>query len=737
MRDEFQSSTGLRCLLLPAALFGVAGLTSAQQFQESVGSIPAGSRWTEGVEAVDVDQDGDLDLFFAEGGGSVAPGTPEQHRLVINQLEISAGQFSDQSVARLGTQSSVARDVISGDIQGDGWMDALFANALGSGAPSLYVNQGAGSPGFFNQESSPRGLFLTFNSTAARFGDLDDDGDLDLVINDSGALLSGGAGGVPHLYTNNGSGFFSKVNLLEVWNPPTRTDQRELQLVDVDGDFDLDVIGITGNATEPRHQLMLNDGAGNFSDASALIGATGTSVNSMEPGDFDEDGDQDFFITGIGGSAVGPLENSLAGGSLGFAPNGAFAGGLDGDIGLLDYDGDDDLDVVIGSGSSSERMMRNLIGLGFSSAAGIFPAGVDSTRAIELADMDGDGAYDLVTAQGRDGSSTAWDNKLYLNTGSGDLYLPAIDGEDLPDPVHKTGPWVAHARVRDQVLDDGNDYMTAEAEYVLLTSPQEVFVTMVGLNFSPANITVAAGTTVTWDNPNTTVHTVTSNTADFGFNSGGMGIGDTYSYTFVRPGVYTYFCIPHFTFGMVGTVTVTGSSTTATPTYMGDRIWRIEMEDTLAGAATQLAYELRFIDDAGFVATVDSNLVDISPNGWTQYGLNASPTNTIDLDGVGSSSIGQAFNAASTNVTGVLAVYGIGLAPDNNPFLGGISLLDPFQLVTIKVRPVNAGASNFNVVFPNDGSLVGLDLFWQSSGLISVGPDVWEHSNGLRVTICP
>jgi plastocyanin len=96
------------------------------------------------------------------------------------------------------------------------------------------------------------------------------------------------------------------------------------------------------------------------------------------------------------------------------------------------------------------------------------------------------------------------------------------------------------------------------------------------LVFRPAEVTVAQGGTVTWENVGSVGHTVTAyedripNGATF-FASGGVdtergarndvtagliGEGETYTHTFDVAGTYEYFCIPHESTGMVGTVEV-------------------------------------------------------------------------------------------------------------------------------------------------------------------------------------
>lgn len=92
------------------------------------------------------------------------------------------------------------------------------------------------------------------------------------------------------------------------------------------------------------------------------------------------------------------------------------------------------------------------------------------------------------------------------------------------------------------------------------TSGQEV--EMVGQSFSPETIEVEVGTTVTWVNSSSLVHTVTSGSngeSDGTFNSGNMSPGEEFTYTFNEVGEFDYFCIPHVNNGMVGTVTVVDS----------------------------------------------------------------------------------------------------------------------------------------------------------------------------------
>lgn len=77
-------------------------------------------------------------------------------------------------------------------------------------------------------------------------------------------------------------------------------------------------------------------------------------------------------------------------------------------------------------------------------------------------------------------------------------------------------------------------------------------VTIKNFDYSPMNLTVAAGTTVTWKNLDGEIHTVVS--VDGAFRSQALDQNDTFSFTFNKPGTYKYVCSIHPK--MVATITV-------------------------------------------------------------------------------------------------------------------------------------------------------------------------------------
>lgn len=96
----------------------------------------------------------------------------------------------------------------------------------------------------------------------------------------------------------------------------------------------------------------------------------------------------------------------------------------------------------------------------------------------------------------------------------------------------------------------GGQYGSATQETPAVGATQ---VQIVNFAYSPANIQVKAGTTVTWSNQDTAPHTVTFRNGMK--DSGVLQKGQTFSYTFTTPGTYQYYCTVHPY--MVATVTVT------------------------------------------------------------------------------------------------------------------------------------------------------------------------------------
>ena len=83
-----------------------------------------------------------------------------------------------------------------------------------------------------------------------------------------------------------------------------------------------------------------------------------------------------------------------------------------------------------------------------------------------------------------------------------------------------------------------------------------------GFSFSPHDITIAVGDSVTWTNSDAQAHTATAD--DASFDTGTIGNGTSKSVTFATAGTFAYHCSIHP--AMTGSVTVQAAAATPAPT---------------------------------------------------------------------------------------------------------------------------------------------------------------------------
>ena len=446
-------SPTVRSLFTPVAVLAVGTLappSAAQQFVETTATrfpSPNPAEYTNQLTIGDIDGDGDLDIIFANGGGFGTPGTPLRQRIYINGTIGGDGVFKDESGPRLGSFVGIVRGVELGDIDGDGDLDLIFAQDFNR-LPGLFVNDGNG---FFTDVSATQLPQITLSSSRAQFGDIDNDGDLDLYI--TSGTSSRFTCGQYRVYVNDGNGFFTDETSTR---HPIGNVCNNMDCIfgDIDNDFDLDIK--TSSTGINNSRLYRNDGTGVFTLDSTV--PADSSAYSYDFGDIDGDGDLDLLGVNAGtGATELLLVNDGTGGyanvSGQISPNPQQD---DNDSKFFDYDDDGDLDLLIGRlGSGGEKIYNNDGAGNFTQVAGLITIISDSTLDIMVADLDNDGDLDIVTAQGESGN---FENRIYTNvSGPPDSHAPRIIRTEQRDDTDDTaGPYVIRALILDDMTSDRN-----------------------------------------------------------------------------------------------------------------------------------------------------------------------------------------------------------------------------------------------------------------------------------------
>jgi len=235
-------------------------------------------------------------------------------------------------------------------------------------------------------------------SRAVRLGDFDADGDPDAFVVNRYEEPN-------RVWINDGHGTFTdsgqRLGNSYSW---------DVALGDLDDDGDLDAVVV--NCKGQPGRIWFNDGGGNFSDSGHEI--SGVDAHGIALADLDADGDLDVVIADTGANTVWRND-----GSGRFMDSGQQLGRADSwCVALADFDGDGHTDAFVGNRGlrvgEADRVWLNDGDGNFSDSGQRLGDAV--TLGVSLADLNGDGAVDVFTANR--GHQL---NRIWLNDGEGNL----------------------------------------------------------------------------------------------------------------------------------------------------------------------------------------------------------------------------------------------------------------------------------------------------------------------------
>jgi hypothetical protein len=405
-----------------------------------------GLTWTNKVELADINADGLVDVLFANGGDYEYAGEPAYSQVFLNRGTDKKFEEATQQV--FGPTRMLARVIKVRDVNADGSPDVLVGTTFQTQS-QLYLGDGSGD---FTNATKTHLPQVKASIGDLEFGDVDSDEDLDVVLADwgPGSPMSN-EGGRTMLWLNDGSGHFTNAtaelmpNVLVMFS-------WELEFVDVDNDYDLDIM-VSCKVCDGSF-LFENDGTGSFTDVTTQQRLPQFFNNyDFEAMDVNCDKYLDVVTINDGLSYQEHIFlNDRKGGfrnkTARLWPDSENVGLDDNMAAFLDFESDGDADLLIGSLDEPDRLLLN-DGSGklklvnrTKPVLGATPG----TLGIALADLNGDRKLDVVQAQGEG----AWPEKVYLGDEiQPDTALPVITEVEKVNASKADRPIEIRARVHD------------------------------------------------------------------------------------------------------------------------------------------------------------------------------------------------------------------------------------------------------------------------------------------------
>ncbi len=360
----------------------------------------------------DLDGDGDLDLTIGGYNGILYyenTGSP----LSPSWADVNTTLFADAN-GQIGTDAKQ----IFADLDNDGDMDMIVGigeSLFGGPTPGIsmgFRNTGTpSSPVFQRDDDLVIGIPDVGLNAYPSLADLDNDGDLDLLMGRDGAavyyFMNTGTPSVPAWTQNNT--LFSVVETINYWKDPT--------FCDLDGDNDADLIygTVDGDLFFYENTGTINTPQYQYNPVYfRVIKSSGSSTVSFA--DYDGDGDFDM-LSGSPYDGLLYVVNNGSSSTPSFDTASAVFAGIDPGFRcspvFIDIDNDMDFDIVSGYSGGGLKLYINDNGTFTENTTMFSNVSVNYQSVPAFVDIDGDNDQDLLV-----GSDDAGNTKFYLNDGN-------------------------------------------------------------------------------------------------------------------------------------------------------------------------------------------------------------------------------------------------------------------------------------------------------------------------------
>jgi uncharacterized repeat protein (TIGR01451 family) len=346
------------------------------QRETGIGLDGALDAWS--LSWVDMDSDGDQDLFVGTAGGT------DPNAMFKNN---GNGTFTKVTTGAIVTENTKSYASTWADIDNDGDMDGFVATEVGQ-KNLLYINNGGGN--FTKITNDPAVNELGYGRGAS-WADYDNDGFVDLLVTDYFATKFN------LLFHNNGNGTFTKITNNPIANEAASSVSASWADYNNDGLNDVFVC----NTNNEGNSLYKNLGNGDFVKVTndPVYTDGGKSIGSSW-GDIDNDGDLDLFVTN-GGNQKNFLYQNNGNGSFSRITSGDLVtkiGNFSGSS-FVDFDNDGDLDVFVTDDDEKGNSLYSNDGKGiFSQVNNNMDNDRGLSSATAWADYDSDGDLDALVA---------------------------------------------------------------------------------------------------------------------------------------------------------------------------------------------------------------------------------------------------------------------------------------------------------------------------------------------------